>query len=148
MSGRTQHATTGRTPQVATTQAQPRDEAQTRHELKIATDAITRIAAVTTREVQGLHLTEFKHGLLSRLGLSGPNTSPETGIKASINSRREVSLTLSMAADYGVHIPTLAEDLQARLADRIARMTDFDTRNVRIEIVDIYLDGDVTPETG
>jgi uncharacterized alkaline shock family protein YloU len=44
-----------------------------------------------------------------------------------------------MSAEYGVHIPTLAADLQSRLTEKIARTTDFHTRLVRIEIVDVVL---------
>jgi uncharacterized alkaline shock family protein YloU len=92
--------------------------------------------------VEGMHLTEFSRGFLSRLGIGTGEPSPETGIKASINANGEVALRLSMAADYGVHIPTLAEELQGRLTDKIARMTDFRTRSVRIEIVDVYVEAD------
>ena len=129
----------GRTPQVATQKPAQGDAAtRARHELKIATTAITRIAAATAREVNGLHLTEFRRTFLSRLGI-GNHETPETGIRAAINTAHEVSLTLSMSADYGVHIPTLAADLQRRLEEKIARMTDFHTRSVRIEILDVVI---------
>jgi uncharacterized alkaline shock family protein YloU len=130
----------GRTPQLATHKPAQGDAAtQARHELKIATTAITRIAAATAREVKGLHLTEFRRTFLNRLGIGNQAESPETGIRATINTAREVSLTLSMSADYGVHIPTLAADLQQRLEEKIARMTDFHTRSVRMEIVDVLV---------
>jgi uncharacterized alkaline shock family protein YloU len=114
------------------------DHADPAYELKIATSAITRIAAATAQEVKGLHLTDSRAGGLGRLHLNG-HSSHEGGVTASLNGQQEVSLTLTMTADYGVHIPTLAQDLRDRLGERIANMTDFRTGKVKIEVLDVLV---------
>jgi uncharacterized alkaline shock family protein YloU len=117
-------------------QAASREETQ--YQLRIATQAITKIAEETAPQVQGLHLTKPPHGPFTRFMANG--TAPSSGVKAALDRNQEVSLQLWMTADYGVHIPTLAEDLRRRLTDRIANMTDFRTRSVRIEITDVITD--------
>ena len=119
------------------------EQADPNYELKIATNAITRIAAATAQEVDGLHLTESRPSALSRFNVNG-HSSHEGGVTASLNGQHEVSLTLAMTADYGVHIPTVAQDLRERLGARIASMTDFHTSSVKIEIMDVL----VPAETG
>ncbi len=129
MSGRIQQAISRRTSDSA-------DHADPNYELKIATNAITKIAAATAQEVDGLHLTDSRPGALSRFQLNG-HSSHEGGVTASLNGQHEVSLTLAMTADYGVHIPTVAQDLRERLGARIASMTDFHTSSVKIEVLDV-----------
>jgi uncharacterized alkaline shock family protein YloU len=118
--------------------AETADQADRRYELKIATSAITKIAAATAQEVEGLHLTDSSPGALGRFRVNG-NSSHEGGVTASLNAQHEVSLALTMTADYGVHIPTLAQDLRDRLGARIAKMTDFETRSVKIEVLDVLV---------
>ena len=110
--------------------------AEAQYQLKVATNAIMKIAEATACEVDGLHLTEAKRRLASRIGMN-TSSSPDGSIQAGLDRNHEVSLALWMTADYGVHIPTLAQDLRNRLTDKIARMTDFHTRSVRIEITDV-----------
>jgi len=44
-----------------------------------------------------------------------------------------------MTADYGQHIPTLAEALRRAVAKNLARMTDLEVREIRVRIVDVRL---------
>jgi uncharacterized alkaline shock family protein YloU len=110
--------------------------AEAQYQLKVATNAIMKIAEATAREVEGLHLTQARPRLFSRVGVNY-SSSPDGGIRAGLDRNHEVSLALWMTADYGVHIPTLAQDLRRRLTEKIERMTDFHTRSVRIEITDV-----------
>jgi uncharacterized alkaline shock family protein YloU len=132
MSGRIQQAISRKSSEGASDLADPN------YELKIATSAITRIAAATAQEVDGLHLTESRPSALSRFNVNG-HSSQEGGVTASLNGQHEVSLTLAMTADYGVHIPTVAQDLRERLGARIASMTDFHTISVKIEVLDVVV---------
>ncbi|TMC00028.1 MAG: Asp23/Gls24 family envelope stress response protein [Chloroflexi bacterium] len=112
---------------------------EARGKLQITAPALEKIAWIAAREVGGIYPQEAP-GRASALSawLAGRRSGAGEGIRARQRGRH-LRVELRMTADYGQHIPTLAEALRRAVAKNLARMTDLEVREIRVRIVDVRL---------
>jgi uncharacterized alkaline shock family protein YloU len=109
------------------------DAALVRGGVTIAESVLAKIAATAARSVPGIY-PAGAGGVARALGTSEAKTD---GIRARIRHGREVNLEMKMKVDYGEHIPTRGEQVRGAVAAAIDRLTDLETREIKVKITEI-----------
>jgi uncharacterized alkaline shock family protein YloU len=110
----------------------------------IAESVIEMLAATAAREVPGIYPGGPAGGItgeVTRAFGARPN-----GIRARIKRGREVSLDMRMAIDYGEHMPTRGEEVRIAVARAIQKLTDLETREIKVKISEVILPENRRPE--
>jgi uncharacterized alkaline shock family protein YloU len=112
--------------------------ASVRGGVTIAESVLAKIAATAARRVPGIY-PAGAGGVARALGTSEAKTE---GIRARIRRGREVNLEMKMKVDYGEHIPTRGEQVRGAVAAAIDRLTDLETREIKVKITEIAIPSD------
>jgi uncharacterized alkaline shock family protein YloU len=123
---------------------QSQDAAPVRGGVTIAESVLAKIAARAARRVPGIYPAGAS-GVARALGTSQAQTE---GIRARIRHGREVDLDMKMKVDYGEHIPTRGEQVRSAVAAAIDRLTDLQTREIKVKITEIAIPADDQPASG
>lgn len=114
----------------------------------IADGVVAKIAGIAAREIDGVHdlvpmgTGAAISGLASRLTRSDQRG---TGVNVEVGTR-EAAVDLSMTAQYGVHIPNVANAVRANILARIKAMTGLVVKEVNIHVADLYFPEDQTKQ--
>jgi uncharacterized alkaline shock family protein YloU len=106
----------------------------------ISTDILARYAGDAAREVAGVR--DLVASGLHRPGRSRNAQNRHEGAKVSREAGR-VAVELHLALDWGASAPSVGSEVQARVADYLARMAD-----VRPDRVDVVVDEFRPPAAG
>lgn len=117
---------------------QGQDATGVRGGVLIAESVLAKIAAKAARSVPGIY-PAGAGGVARALGTSQAQTE---GIRARIRRGREVDLDMKMKVDYGEHIPTRGEQVRSAVAAAIDRLTDLQTREIKVKITEITIPTD------
>lgn len=117
---------------------QARDTTAVRGGVSIAESVLAKIAARAARSVPGIY-PAGAGGVAKALGTSAASTE---GIRARIRHGREVDLDMKMKVDYGEHIPTRGEQVRVAVAAAIDKLTDLQTREIKVKITEITIPAD------
>lgn len=117
---------------------QSQDASPVRGGVSIAESVLAKIAAKAARSVPGIY-PAGAGGVARALGTSQAQTE---GIRARIRRGREVDLDMKMKVDYGEHIPTRGEEVRSAVASAIDRLTDLQTREIKVKITEITIPTD------
>jgi uncharacterized alkaline shock family protein YloU len=115
---------------------------------KIADPVVARIAGRAAREVAGVHdLTPA--GLTQAFGtIAGRVTGQdqlERGVIVQVG-QVECIVDLNIVVDYEASIPQVAEAVRRNLSDRLQAMTGLQTKEVNINVADLYFPGQDQPQ--
>ncbi len=110
---------------------------------KIADSVVSRIAGLAAREVPGVHdLTTT--GIGSAFGnIAGRVTGQDQadrGVAVQVGDV-ECIVDLNIVVDYEASIPRVAEALRRNVNGRIKGMTGLDTKEININVADLYFAG-------
>ena len=94
-------------------------------------------AATAAGEVPGIYPGNGPGGIASEL--TRAFGARQDGIRARIKHDREVSLEMKMAVDYGEHIPTRGEEVRLAVARAIRKLTDLETREIKVKVTEVLL---------
>jgi uncharacterized alkaline shock family protein YloU len=118
--------------------ASPGEPPELGGKLVIKKEVVIRIAAMAAREVGGFTLTSG--GLKELIPGRGGADDLSRGINADVREQ-EASFYLSIAVDYGRHIPSLVAEVRKRIRDKVKDTCDIETSEVNVEVVDVRLPG-------
>ncbi len=107
---------------------------------KIADSVVSRIAGLAAREVAGVH-DMTATGLAQAFGgLTGRVTGQDQMDKGVAVQVGEVEciVDLNLVVDYEASIPQVADAIRRNVAGRIAAMTGLQTKEVNINVADLY----------
>jgi len=114
---------------------------------KIADSVVSRIAGLAAREVPGVHdLTAQNIGQAFR-GLPGRVTGQDKvdqGVAVQVGEV-ECIVDLNLVVDYEASIPQVADALRRNVSQRLQAMTGLDTKEVNINVADLYFPGQDAP---
>lgn len=114
--------------------------------VNIADEVISVIAALAVSEVKGIAgmAGSFSGGLSELLG----KKNISKGVKLTVNDK-EVSLDLSVIAEYGAKIPDVAWQLQEKVKSEVEAMTGMTVTavNVSVDGINVPKDEKVVPAT-
>ena len=105
--------------------------------VSIAESVVEMIAATAAGEVPGIYPGNGPGGITSEL--SRAFGARQDGIRARIKHDREVSLEMRMAVEYGEHIPTRGEEVRLAVARAIRKLTDLETREIKVKVTEVLL---------
>jgi len=110
----------------------------------IANGVVAKIAGLAAREVEGVHdlvstsLGQTVAGIaraVTRTGGQDHGVSVEVG-------QREAAVDLRLIAEYGVNIPSVADEVRRNVTHRVESMTGLTVKEVNISVVDLYFPGE------
>lgn len=124
----------------ATTAVRAARNSQTSNEgssVTIDDTVVAKIAGLAAREVAGVNSmgTTFRR----LLGRVQPGESATQGVNVEVGTK-EAAVDLVIVVDYGAHIPTVGEQVQARVAEQIEAMTHFIVKEVNVEVTDVSIE--------
>lgn len=107
-------------------------------------DGLTRISArvvvVLTREaaqaVPGVRVALSRH-LTGRDGDPGPGRAPGAEVTAGV-AGRSAAVEITLAADYGLDLRRLGDQVRAEVASRLRTLTDLEPVEVTVIIDDVF----------
>jgi uncharacterized alkaline shock family protein YloU len=108
---------------------------------KIADSVVAHIAALAAREIPGVHDIPTGTGLGQALGRMARQDQTAEGVAVQVGEV-ECIVDLNIVVDYAVSIPRLAEALRKNVAGRIQAMTGLQTKEVNINVADLYFPGE------
>jgi len=106
----------------------------------IASEVVTKIAALATKEIAGVHemgalgFGDALTGLAQRAAKAGQSTQ---GVHVEVGER-EVAVDLKVVVEYGVNIPQVASAIRRNIASRINSMTGLTVKEVNIDVSGLY----------
>jgi uncharacterized alkaline shock family protein YloU len=106
----------------------------------IASEVVTKIAALATKEIAGVHemgtlgFGDALTGLAQRAAKTGQSTQ---GVHVEVGER-EVAVDLKVVVEYGVNIPQVASAIRRNIASRINSMTGLTVKEVNIDVSGLY----------
>ena len=111
----------------------------------VADAVVTKIAAIATREVSGVH--ELGKGsaramgqLRQRIpGSSGPSVSQGVSVEV---GETQVAVDVDVVVEYGVSIADLAKGIRRNVISSVERMTGLEVVEVNVAVDDVYIAGD------
>ncbi len=107
----------------------------------IADAVVARIAGLAAREVSGVHDMAASGAGGAFATLTGRVTGQEQtdkGISVEVG-QTECIVDLSIVVDFGASIPQVSEALRRNVGGRISAMTGLTTKEVNINVVDLYV---------
>jgi uncharacterized alkaline shock family protein YloU len=115
----------------------------------IADAVVTRVAAIATREVPGVH--ELGGTAARALGAMGERVGihdeRSRGVAVEVGER-EAAVDLTVVIDYGESIPTVSQKIRENVIKRIEGITGLRVTEVNVVVNDLYFPGDEQPESG
>lgn len=104
--------------------------------LKIANDVVGKIAAIAALEVDGVSAmgNNVTTEIMGKVGVKNLMKNVKVEI---LNG--EVLLELSITVDYGMNIPGLSAQVQAKVKQAVENMTNLTVRDVNVRIAGISL---------
>ena len=115
----------------------------------IADAVIAKIAAVATREVDGVYGLGAGAARLFgavRERVPGARVSESQGVAVEVGER-QAAADIDVVIEYGVAIPELAAAVRRNVINAVERMCGLEVTEVNISVDDIHLPGD-EPEPG
>ncbi|MBP5454681.1 MAG: Asp23/Gls24 family envelope stress response protein [Lachnospiraceae bacterium] len=108
--------------------------------IKIANDVVGKIAAIAALEVEGVSAmgSNITSEILGKVGVKNLMKNVKVEI---INS--EVNLELSVTVDYGMNIPGLSQQVQAKVKQAVESMTSLKVNDVNVRIAGINFNQEV-----
>ncbi len=115
---------------------------------KIADSVVARIAGLAAREVPGVH--EMTGSGLQQAfgGLTGRVTGQDQmdrGVAVQVGEV-ECIVNLNLVVDYEASIPQVAEAIRRNVSGRIGAMTGLQTKEVNINVADLYFPDEDQPQ--
>lgn len=110
---------------------------------KIADSVVSRIAGIAAREVPGVH-DMTSSGIGQAFGnLAGRVTGADRQDQGVVVQVGEVEciVDLNIVVDYEASIPQVAAALRRNISGRIKAMTGLETKEVNINVADLYFPG-------
>jgi len=98
---------------------------------------VSKIAGLAAREIPGVN--SMGKSFRRLLGRVQPGDSSTQGVNVEVGTK-EAAVDLVIVVDYGVHIPTVAEQVQSRVAEQIEAMTHFSVKEVNVEVTDVSIE--------
>lgn len=117
----------------------------------IADLVVTKVAAIATREVGGVH--DLGGGAARGLGavsgmMPGPSVAGERTRGVSVEvGEREAVIDLTIVVSYGESIPRVSEEVRETVIRRVEGITGLSVIEVNISVNDLYFPGDEVEET-
>jgi uncharacterized alkaline shock family protein YloU len=115
----------------------------------IADAVVTRVAAIATREVPGVHelggtAARALGAMTERVGIHDERSR---GVSVEVGER-EAAVDLTVVIDYGESIPTVSQKIRENVIKRIEGITGLRVTEVNVVVVnDLYFPGDEQPES-
>lgn len=108
----------------------------------IADTVVSKIAAIATREVQGVH--DVGGGTSRAIGalrerIPGARVNQSQGVSVEVGER-QAAVDIDIVAEYGVSIADLAAGIRRNVINAVERMTGLEVTEVNIVVHDVYLD--------
>lgn len=124
----------------------PVGEARERHELgelKIANEVVGIIAGLAATEIEGVAGMSGGIGIAEMLG----RKNLSKGVKVEVGEE-QAAVDLFVVVDYGVHIPTVAWNIQENVKRAIESMTGLQVVEVNVHVQGVHfpLQNDEKPE--
>ena len=110
----------------------------------IADVVVARIAGIAAREVPGVHelVGQGMGGAVSGLAQRVRHVDTRAqGVNVEVGER-EAAIDLRLTVEYGVSIPQMAEEVRRNVINRLESMTGLTTKEVNIDVVDLYFPED------
>ncbi len=110
----------------------------------VATSVVTKIAAIATREVSGVHelgggASRAFGALRERIpGSGGPSTSQGVSVEV---GEKQAAVDLVVVVEYGVPITEVAKGVRDNVINSVENMTGLEIVEVNISVVDVYIPG-------
>ncbi len=107
----------------------------------IADAVVARIAGLAAREVSGVHDMAAPGAGGAFATLTGRVTGQEQtdkGVAVEVG-QTECIVDLTIVVDFGASIPQVSEALRRTVSGRISAMTGLTTKEVNINVVDLYV---------
>lgn len=115
---------------------------------KIADSVVARIAGLAAREVPGVH-EMTSSGLQQAFGnIAGRVTGQDQmdrGVAVQVGEV-ECIVDLNIIVDYEASIPQVAEAIRRNVSNRLQSMTGLQTKEVNINVADLYFSDDQTAQ--
>lgn len=104
--------------------------------LKIANDVVGKIAAIAALEVDGVSAmgNNVTTEIMSKVGVKNIMKNVKVEI-----FNGEVKLELAITVDYGMNIPGLSSQVQAKVKQAVESMTNLTVSDVNVRIAGINL---------
>lgn len=104
---------------------------------------VTKVAAVATREVRGVH--ELGGGVARAFGTMteavGATDERTRGVSVEVGER-EAAIDLTIVVDYGESIPQVAQAVRDNVIKRVEGICGLSVIEVNISVNDLYFPGD------
>jgi len=110
---------------------------------KIADSVVSRIAGLAAREVPGVHdltTTGIGQAFGNIAGRVTGQDQADRGVAVQVGDV-ECIVDLNIVVDYEASIPRVAEALRRNVNGRIKGMTGLDTKEININVADLYFAG-------
>lgn len=110
---------------------------------KIADSVVSRIAGLAAREVPGVHeltTTGIGQAFGNIAGRVTGQDQADKGVAVQVGDV-ECIVDLNIVVDYEASIPRVAEALRRNVHGRIKGMTGLDTKEININVADLYFAG-------
>ena len=113
----------------------------------IADTVVQKIAALATREINGVHQlggTATRAFGAFRERIPGATASIGQGVSVEVGER-QAAIDLEVMVEYGVPIAELARAIRRNVITAIEQMTGLEVVEVNINVNDVYIPGDDDP---
>lgn len=106
-------------------------------DIKVATEVVMAIAAVSALEVKGVHAMQGStaNEIVTMLGFKNLSR----GVRIDITDNT-AAITLAVILDYGFSIPKISAQVQEKVKSSIETMTGLEVVNVNVRIAGVNLD--------
>ncbi len=128
--------------------AEPKDAQRGSSELvtkegktSIANEVVTKIVALATKEIAGVHgmgalgFGDTITGLAQRAVIK--NAQSTQGVNVEVGER-EVAVDIKVIVEYGVSIPQIATAIRRNIASRVNTMTGLTVKEVNVDVTGLH----------
>jgi uncharacterized alkaline shock family protein YloU len=114
----------------------------------IADAVVTRVAAIATREVPGVHelggtAARALGAMTERVGIHDERSR---GVSVEVGEQ-EAAVDLTVVIDYGESIPMVSQKIRENVIKRIEGITGLRVTEVNVVVNDLFFPGDEQPES-
>lgn len=115
----------------------------------IADSVVSKIAAQSAREVEGVHSLggAMSGALAGVVGRIRGDEHKTAGVGVEVGTT-QAAVDLSMSVEYPAAIHEVAESVRQNVIDRIEAMTGLEVVEVNIAVSDLYFEGDQDDASG